>query len=170
MADVYRIWDGRNGAIGCLASVDGLPCYDPDWTMYSHDLAKAEEHLRAAWDGEVWENGFTFTLAYTAGYVEGKVACEILQQNLFTLNPKFKVNLQIVEWPTMLNDMVMGVLPMFVNGWIADYPDPHNFVFPFMHSKGAFSGWQKYNNPEVDELITQGISAIDPNVKKRNLR
>ena len=31
-----------------------------------------------------------------------------------------------------------------------------------MHSGGTFSGWQNYNNPEVDALIAQGIGSTDP--------
>ena len=140
--------------------IEGLPYRNPDQEMYSLDLAKAEEHLRKAWDGQVWEKGFTFTVAYNAGNERRKTACEILQANLFTINPDFKVNIQVQQWPTLLRGMYMGLLPMFVIGWLPDYPDPHNFVFPFMHSNGTFSGWQNYHNPEVDALIEQGIAAV----------
>jgi peptide/nickel transport system substrate-binding protein len=58
--------------------------------------------------------------------------------------------------------MYTGLLPIFQIGWAADYPDAHNFIFPYMHSSGTFSGWQNYNNPEADALIAQGISATDP--------
>jgi hypothetical protein len=30
-------------------------------------------------------------------------------------------------------------LPAFVIGWLADYPDPHNFFGPFMHEFGDFT-------------------------------
>jgi peptide/nickel transport system substrate-binding protein len=158
------IEEGRQGRGQQIASpiVEGVPYYNPEWLKYYFDLDKAEEHLREAWDGQVWENGFTLTLAYSTGDIEGKTASEILQHNLFSINPEFKVKLQVMSWPTLLGAMNIGLLPMFLNGWVADYPDPHNFVFPFMHSNGTFSAWQNYHDPEVDALIEQGIASNDP--------
>ncbi|MCK5429737.1 MAG: ABC transporter substrate-binding protein [Anaerolineales bacterium] len=140
--------------------VQGLSYYNQDnWPMYALDLEKAEEHLMAAWGGEVWEKGFAFNLAYNSGNVTRKTACEILQTNLLSINPEFKVAIQVMQWPTLLRGMYTGLLPMFQIGWAADYPDAHNFIFPYMHSGGTFSGWQNYNNPEADALVAQGISA-----------
>jgi len=139
--------------------VEGLSYFDPNAPRYTLDLAKAEEHLRAAWGGEVWEKGFTFTIAYNSGNLERKTACEILQQNLFTINDKFVVRIQVMQWPALLRGMYASLLPMFQIGWLADYPDAHNFIFPFMHSAGTFSSWQNYSNPTVDALIAQAISS-----------
>lgn len=139
--------------------VEGLSYYDPDAPRYALDLAKAEEHLKLAWGGQVWENGFTFTIAYNSGNLERKTACEILQQNLFSINEKFVVRIQVMQWPSLLRGMYAGLLPMFQIGWIADYPDAHNFIFPFMHSAGTFSSWQNYSNPAVDALIAAAISS-----------
>jgi peptide/nickel transport system substrate-binding protein len=155
------IEDGLLGEAQRIASpvIDGLPYQNPAASQYSLDLALAEEHLRAAWGGEVWEKGFILTLAYNTGNLERKTACEILQANLFQINPLFQVRVQVTAWPTLLRSMYSSLLPMFSIGWLADYPDPHNFVFPFMHTHGTFSSWQNYSNPEVDALIAQGIAA-----------
>ena len=139
--------------------VEGVPYYNPDWPSYELDLAKAEEHLRAAWDGLLWENGFEMTLVHASGDITGEIACKILQNNLFEINPLFKINVQLMGWPTMLDEMVLGRLPMYLNGWQADYPDPHNFVFPYMHSRGSFAQSQRYSNEVVDDLIEQAISS-----------
>jgi len=136
-----------------------IPYYKPDWPSYELDLAKAEEHLKAAWNGTLWENGFEMTLVYASGDVTGKVACEILQNNLFEINPLFRINLQLMGWPTILSNMVLGRIPMYLNGWQADYPDPHNFVFAYMHSEGTFTRAQRYSNEVADDLIEQAISS-----------
>jgi peptide/nickel transport system substrate-binding protein len=57
-------------------------------------------------------------------------------------------------------------LPIFVMGWQADYPDPHNFAFPLMHSKGDYPFVQKYKNPEADRLIDAAIFETDPAKRK----
>ncbi|MCJ7604818.1 MAG: ABC transporter substrate-binding protein, partial [Dehalococcoidales bacterium] len=146
--------------------VEGLSYYDPDAPRYTLDLAQAEEHLKAAWGGRVWENGFTFTIGYNAGNLARKTACEIIQNNMFSINPKFTVLIQVMQWPTLLRSMYTSLVPMFQIGWSVDYPDAHNFVFPFMHSSGTFSSWQNYSNAEVDTLIGQAISASDPAVRE----
>ena len=140
------------------AIVEGLSYYDANAPRYTWDLAKAEEHLKKAWGGEVWEKGFTFTIAYNAGNVTRKIGCEILQENLFNINEKFTVLIQVMQWPTLLRGMYAALMPMFQIGWMADYPDAHNFIFPFQSSAGTFSGWQNYKNAEVDALIAEGIA------------
>ena len=71
-----------------------------------------------------------------------------------------------MSWPNILDNMVFGRLPMYLNGWTADYPDPHNFVFPYMHSKGTFAQWQRYSNKVVDDLIEKAVASIDPSERQ----
>ena len=121
-----------------------------------------EEHLKAAWGGEVWEKGFTLTLCYNAGNLPRRTACQILQENLLSINEKFIVNVQAMQWPSLLRGMYSALLPMFQIGWLPDFTDAHNFAVPFLHSQGTFSGWQNYSNPTADALIAQGIASTDP--------
>jgi len=147
-------------------AIKGLPYLNPDQEMYSLDLAKAEEHLKKAWDGQVWEKGFKFTLLYNTGNLERKTACEVLQANLAEINPKFQITVLASEWSLILDEVFSGLVPMFQIGWQADYPDPHNFFHPFMHSEGAYSGIQGYSNDRADELIAQGVNETDPDKRK----
>jgi len=139
--------------------VKGIPYYKAGYPGYELDLAQAEQHLRAAWDGTLWENGFEMTLVYAEGDPMGKIACEILQSNLFQINPLFKIDIRMTTWPDLVNELTSGRLPLYLNGWTADYADPHNFVFPYMHSKGLFAQAQRYSNEVVDNLIEQAISS-----------
>jgi len=139
--------------------VRGIPYYRADWPGYELDLAKAEDHLRAAWDGLLWENGFEMTLVYVSGDVPGEAACEILQSSLLQVNPSFRMSIRPMGFQDMMNEMWLGGLPMYVSGWTADFPDPHNFVFPYMHSKGLFPQAQRYSNEVVDDLIEEAISS-----------
>lgn len=145
---------------------EGLPFFNPNQEMYTFDLTKAEQHFKAAWNGQVWDKGFKIQLLYNTGNLARKTAAEILKDNVEGLNTKFKVEVIEVDWPTYLRAMVRSQLPIYIIGWLADFPDPHNFVHPFMHSNGAFSAWQKYSNPHVDELIEEGISETDQTVRK----
>lgn len=162
--DVY-IADGLSGEGAQRGSpvIDGLTYFNPNAKMYSLDMDKAEEHLKAAFGGEVWEKGFKFTLLYNSGNIPRKTACGIMAENLYSINPLFQVSIQPADWRSvMIPNLVTSKMPMFQIGWMADYPDPDNFVFPFMHTDGTFAHWQGYSNPEVDALIEAGKFELDP--------
>jgi peptide/nickel transport system substrate-binding protein len=148
--------------------IKGFPFYDPNASMYSLDLTKAEEHLRLAWDGELWENGCNFTLVYVASSLEHETACKILAENLYWINPKFQVSIQPIAFSTWWNKLSGGTrdMPMFQIGWGADYPHPDNFVVPFMASYGVYPEWQSHGYPELDELIEAAFDEPDPTVQQ----
>ncbi len=142
--------------------INGLPYINTEQPVYSRDRAKAEEYFRKAWGGEVWENGFKFTILYNTGNAQRRTASHIFEDNVEALNPKFRIEVRPVEWATYLDELIANKLTLFILGWGADYPDPHNFVHPFMHTDGSFSAFQSYSNPEVDALIAEGIGSTDP--------
>ena len=142
-----------------------LPGHNPKGRKYSLDLKKAEEHFRKAWGGKVWENGFKFTIAFNTANLPRQTVCQILKRNIEGLNPKFKIDVRAVEWPTFLDGYKQSKLPIFVMGWNADYPDPHNFAFPMLHSKGDYPMTQKFKNPEFDRLVEEANA--EPNVSRR---
>lgn len=142
--------------------VRGVSYFRADWPAYELDLARAEDHLRAAWDGLLWENGFEMTVVYASGDSSGEAACRILQDNLLQINPSFRMSIQPMRFADLMNEMWLGGLPMYTSGWTADFADPHNFVFPYMHSRGLFPQAQRYSSDVVDGLIEEAISSNNP--------
>ena len=90
-----------------------------------------------------------------------QMAAEILKRNVESLNPKFKIELRGVPWSSFLEKTQARKMPLWVRGWIADYPDAHNFVFPFLHSKGRYAIAQNFNNPKLDALIDRAVKSTD---------
>ena len=146
--------------------VNPLLGYEDDSPVYSLDLEKAEEHFRQAWDGQVWEKGFKLTILYNSGNMTRKTAADIFKAYLEQINPKFDIDTRAVQWSTFLDESARGTLPLQIGGWLADFPDPHNFVQPFLHSQGYYGGKRGENYAEwaeenVDPLIDQGIGELD---------
>ncbi len=144
-----------------------LPYVNPNQDYYTHDLAKAEAHFRNAFGGQVWEKGFEVGIVYNIGNDMRKTALEILEYNVKLINPKFKVHVIGLEWDNVLDKLRSASLPIFVMGWLADFPDTHNFAVPFMHSTGTFAGYCGQGlidlaKVEFDELVDAGIKATDP--------
>ena len=147
--------------------VNGLFGYNPAADKYSYCSTAAADHLQNAWGGDVWTNGFKFTLLYNAGNDMRKSACDMLAANLFAINNKFQVTVLPLDWGT-------GILPLiktqaatnYVVGWGADYPHAHNFIYPFMHSNGAYAKFQGYGNPTLDAKISAALLEPDPELQK----
>ncbi len=129
---------------------------------FDYDLKKAEAHLRRAWGGKAWEKGFSFTLTYNTGGEMRETACAILKKNLEALNPRFHVRVRGIEWASYLDRAERRQMPMFSRGWLADYPDPHNFVFAFYHSHGRYALAQSFSDPELDRLVDEALREVDP--------
>lgn len=144
-----------------------LPGYAASQATYSYDRKKAEEHFKKAFGGKLWEQGFHFTIAFNSGNLPRQTVCQILKRNIEALNPKFKIDVRAVEWPTFLDAQNNSKLPLFVLGWNADYPDPHNFAFPMLHSQGTYPSIQHFKNAELDRLIEEANGTTDAAARKR---
>jgi peptide/nickel transport system substrate-binding protein len=146
--------------------VKGLTYYSAtdDANLYSYDPVKAEQYLKAAWDGTLWDTGFRFTLSYNIGNDPRRIACEILADNLMALNPKFRVDVLAIEWDVFLDKMCTQPcdMPIWCVGWQVDYPDADDFISPYMASYGDFAYFQGYGNDATDALIEQARYSTDP--------
>jgi peptide/nickel transport system substrate-binding protein len=139
-----------------------VPGYDAKQPRYDYDLKKAEEHLRRARGGQVWEKGFKFTLTYNTGGEVREAAAQILKKGIEKLNPKFRVDLRGVDWANFVDKGQRRLMPLFARGWIADYPDAHNFLYAFYHSQGRYPSAQGFADPELDALIERAVSEASP--------
>jgi oligopeptide transport system substrate-binding protein len=63
-----------------------------------------------------------------------------------------KVEIQQTEFATFLKDLNRRRFQMFDIGWIADYPDPENFLDILFHSE-SHNNHTNYSSPEVDRLL-----------------
>jgi len=150
--------------------IRGVLGFNPEQPVYSYDPDKAKEHFKRAWDGKLWEVGFKMTILYNTGNEARKTAAELIERNVERLNPKFQIEVNAVDWPAFLQDMVARRLPIFIIGWLEDYHDPHNWVHPFLHSKGAFAGFMglpKELQTKLDGLIEQARRELDPQKRQQ---
>ncbi len=144
----------------------GLPYKDPSLTNFKFDPAMATEYFKKAWGGQLWAKGFKMDFLYNSGNTTREIGMKMLAENIMKLNPKFQINVRGVEWPVYLNANRHRTMPLFFIGWAPDYPDPADYVFPYMSSNGTYAGRASYINPEADKLIAQAAVSLDPAVRK----
>jgi peptide/nickel transport system substrate-binding protein len=159
--------DVANGLIENPGSpnIIGLPYYKKV-PMYEYDLEKAAEYMKKAWGGQVWEKGFKMTITHNTGNTLREAAARMMAENVTSLNQKFNIEVRNVEWKDYTAKYRQHLYPVFLIGWGADYPDPHNFLHTFMHSKGVYGKYSGYNNPEVNRLCEEGIKTADPEKRR----
>jgi len=79
------------------------------------------------------------------------------------------VEIEQVESATFLSDLKKHKYQMFALGWIADYPDPENFLDILFHSKSPSNNMQ-YANPAVDRLLEQARTERDTSTRVKLYR
>ena len=143
---------------------------EPAGTM-AYNLTLAAEYLKKV--PGLWANGFTMDFVYNEGNLMREMAARLLKAGLDWISanvagaPTFTITVSQIPWSVYKLEWKAHNLPYFIVGWLADYPDAHNFAHPFMHSIGAFSRWQGYMGvtefptQEIDDKIALGISAAD---------
>ncbi|MCG2725434.1 MAG: ABC transporter substrate-binding protein [Elusimicrobia bacterium] len=146
----------------------GLLGYNSNTPSYKFNKTKAAEYFKKAYNGKLWTTGFQFTLTFNTGSEVRQLACQVLKRNIESINPKFKIDIRGVDWPIYLEKTQNKKMPLFTRGWTGDYPDAHNFIFPFYHSKGRYAIAQNYSNAEMDKLINLAVSQTST-IKRKEL-
>ncbi|NLH38298.1 MAG: ABC transporter substrate-binding protein [Thermotogaceae bacterium] len=158
---------------------EGLLGFDPTLPLYKFNIKTVQDNLKLAWNGQAWAKGFKFSVAFNQGNVARQRVAEMVKMYLEMAAPgKAKIDVQPLQWPTFLDATNRGELPIFILGWLADFPDPDNFIFTYYHSKGDYSSRQGANfkkfvstprkelgNKSLDELIEQAAAETDPAVR-----
>jgi peptide/nickel transport system substrate-binding protein/oligopeptide transport system substrate-binding protein len=73
------------------------------------------------------------------------------------------LELRRLDWAAHIKVVDEGAVTMFRQGWIADYPDPENFLTVLFHSRniGAAGNTSRYRGPELDRLLDQADAMPD---------
>ena len=142
----------------------GYPTANPENPQYAFDLAKAEEHLRKAFGGKLWENGFKLTIPYSSGSTHRQRALEILQANLKQINPKFKIELTSLPWAAYVGSINDKEMPISIFGILPQYRHPYCSLSYHMHSGDYYANIEGYADlakEKYDPLIEELTKTFD---------
>lgn len=140
-----------------------LPCWVPEGLIghsknvgLSFDLEKAKQELKKAGYSSGSEVP-TLVLGFNTNETHKLVAENVQQQLRKHLGVRIEV--QSEEWKTYLSRLNSNPYPIFRMGWLADYPDPDNFLnLMTSYSENNRGRW---DNQRYDALIRQGASEQD---------
>lgn len=125
---------------------------DPASALMAFDPEQARELLASSrYAAEGAMPPLVLTIAGTGGHLAGlpRAVVAMLEENL---GLEFLV--EQVEWGDFLEGLNEGRYGLYLAGWIADYPDPQNFLDLLFHSASA-QNRKGYGNAEVDALLEE---------------
>lgn len=73
------------------------------------------------------------------------------------------VNIERKDWGSNLEQIYAGNAVFYQNTWLADYPDPDNWLYTLLDSSnaGAPGNISRYSNPEFDKLVRKAQVVTD---------
>jgi len=139
-----------------------MPGYhNEDLKGLAFDLEKARALIAESRYGDV--SNFPEITLYTTG--AGGAPSRMIEAitGMYKENLGVDIAIQQTEWATFLSDISQKENPyqMYSLGWIADYPDPENFLDVLFHSEKS-ENHMGYSNPEVDDLLEKARTEQDP--------
>lgn len=124
---------------------------------YTYDVEKAKALLTEAG----YPNGIKVELTYNTSDAHKRIA-EALQAQM--KQSGIDMTLKNVDWGALLDATDRLEVPFFRMGWVADYPDPDNFLYVLLHSDniGPNGNYSGFVHEEFDRLTQQGRIETDP--------
>jgi oligopeptide transport system substrate-binding protein len=136
----------------------GMPGYNEALEGLDYDVEKAKELIAASKYGDVSNlPPITLTVEGYGNSIPSYLGAIIQewQQNLGV-----KVSVRQLEPEDFLYNLKQEKDEMFALGWVADYPDPHNFLDILFHT-GSENNIFEYSNPSLDALLDQAAIEQD---------
>ena len=132
----------------------GFPGFNDNLMSYEFDPDEAMRLLEESTYGDDLANMPPITMT-TAGNFGANVSLDMeVVLQMWEKNLGITAEFQQTEYATFLKDLHKRRFQMFDIGWIADYPDPQNFLDILFHSESS-NNHTNYSNPEVDALLEQ---------------
>ena len=137
-----------------------FPGYHEGVNGYEFDPLRAKQLLEESKYGDDLGNIPPITIT-TPGSFGANVSLDMeVVLQMWERNLGITAEFQQTEFATFLKDLHKGRFQMFDIGWIADYPDPENFLDLLFHSDSS-NNHTHYSNPEVDELLMKARVETD---------
>ena len=142
----------------------GFPGYSSNVQGYSFDPVRAQELLKQSKYGDDLDSIPPITIT-TAGSFGANVSLDMeVVLQMWEKNLGVSAEFQQTEFATFLKDLHKRRFQMFDIGWIADYPDPENFLDILFYSDSS-NNHTNYNNSEVDRLLLEARVETDETIR-----
>ena len=136
----------------------GMPGYNEGLEGLGYDVERARELIAASKYGDASNlPPITITVSGYGNDIPDYLGAIIQewQQNL-----GIEVLVRQLESENFIYHIKQERDELFILGWVADYPDPHNFLDNLFYS-GSENNIFGYSNPQLDDLLSQAAIEQD---------
>jgi peptide/nickel transport system substrate-binding protein len=116
---------------------------------YGYDPERAKELLAEAGYPEGFDTELWYMPVSRPYFPAPQPIAETIAS--FLADVGIRAELKSEDWGTYLSDYNTGKMPMYMLGWIAEFPDPDNFLYTLFSMAPSALGWE---DPRVMELLT----------------
>ena len=126
----------------------GLPGHSEDLEGLSYDVARAQQLLAES----TYHDALPPIVLAVPNGCAGLSSVDIAIASMWEENLGAEVEIETVEFETFIDDLRDGIFQTYEIGWVADYPDPEDFLDLLFHSESV-ENHTSYSNPDVDLLL-----------------
>ena len=142
----------------------GFPAFNSSVSGYEFDPELAKQLLLDSKYGDDLDNMPPITIT-TPGSFGANVSLDMeVVLAMWEKNLGIRTGFQQTEFATFLKDLNKRRFQMFDTGWIADSPDPENFLDILFYSDSS-NNHTNYSNPEVDSLLEKARIETDETLR-----
>jgi len=131
---------------------EGMFYFWDDCPGYPYNPEKAKELLDNA--GYPGGEGLPELVLNIDTQATNKLVAQAVMEDLRNIG--VTVRIEVAEWGPFLTKVEEGESLFFQNTWVADYPDPDNWLYQLLHSDmfGAEGNLARWRNSEFDKLVS----------------
>jgi len=139
---------------------------------FEFDAERARELMAEA--GYPGGKGFPeITLYFNVGGQTNTIAGQAIR-NMIEENLGVTLKMERMQFSTLIEQFTTGRCEMWRTAWVADYPDPENFLklfygktVPAEPNESSFPNAHRYNNPQFDSIFELALSEMDELERER---
>jgi ABC-type transport system substrate-binding protein len=153
----------RTGGVPAADAIvpPGIPGFLPMDSTYQHNLERAQKLLADAG----YPNGQGLPPLELLVYEESGAGSQCLKACMAKIGLKIK-EVKAAHLFNETDSALRGRPVIYEMGWIADFPDPDNFLRPLFHSTSPVN-LSGYDNPEVDRMLDQAWTETSYSVRNK---
>jgi peptide/nickel transport system substrate-binding protein/oligopeptide transport system substrate-binding protein len=136
----------------------GMTGYTPENASYGYDPERSRALLAEAGYGPSQEKLSLILLSASKSRVAQRELA-MVAADLADVGVELQIQYE-TDWPTFEAALSDDNLQIYRYSWIADIPDPDNFLNILLGS-GSVYNFMRYSNPRVDSLLSQALVETD---------